>query len=100
MKIYNYYNNKTVLVTGVTGFVGKVIFEKILRVLPSIKQIYVLMRNKKGTSVLERFKKQIMSSMIFERLRKIKGDNFDKYIAEKVTILEGDLLLENVGLTQ
>ena len=34
--------------TGVTGFVGSVVLEQILRVSPSVKRIYVIIREKKG----------------------------------------------------
>lgn len=35
--IRNFYEGKTVLLTGTTGFVGKVILEKFLRSLPHLK---------------------------------------------------------------
>ena len=34
MSIVNFYTNKSILLTGVTGFLGKVIFEKLLRSAP------------------------------------------------------------------
>ena len=46
--IPNFYKNKTLFVTGATGFLGKVLLEKLLRSLPNIKQIYVLVRPKPG----------------------------------------------------
>jgi len=33
-KIGDFYEGKTLLLTGITGFLGKVILEKFLRVLP------------------------------------------------------------------
>ena len=35
---------------GATGFVGSVVLEQLLRVCPSIKRIYVLIRSKRGQS--------------------------------------------------
>lgn len=64
-----------------------------------MKKIYVLMRNKKGASVVERFKKIVMSSLIFDRLRKQQGEQFDAYIQEKVHIVEGELLMDRIGLS-
>ncbi len=43
--IIDFYKNKTVLVTGTTGFVGKVILEKLLNSLENIK-IIVIIRGK------------------------------------------------------
>lgn len=41
------YTDKSILLTGTTGFLGKVILEKILRTLPHIKTLYILIRTKK-----------------------------------------------------
>jgi fatty acyl-CoA reductase len=68
-KIGDFYEGKTLLLTGTTGFLGKVILEKFLRALPQVKRIYVLIRSKKGSSVEERFKKVIHDSEIFFKLR-------------------------------
>ena len=46
MSIQEFYNAKKILITGVTGFVGKVLLEKILWSLPSVDKIYILIRNK------------------------------------------------------
>jgi FlaA1/EpsC-like NDP-sugar epimerase len=39
--VTEFYTNKTILLTGTTGFLGKVVFEKILRSLPSVRTIYL-----------------------------------------------------------
>lgn len=59
-----YYRDKYIFLTGSTGkinnlylsegFLGKVLLEKILRVIPQIKGIYLLIRGKKGANLLER----------------------------------------------
>ena len=55
MEIAEYYNHKTLLITGCTGFVGKVVLEKIMRsCCPGVKRIYILMRPKKGVSLMKR----------------------------------------------
>jgi fatty acyl-CoA reductase len=41
-------------VTGSTGFLGKVLVEKLLRSCPDIGNIYVLMRKKKGKEPSQR----------------------------------------------
>ena len=47
---------KCVFVTGGSGFMGKVLLEKLLRSCPDIGCIYVLLRPKKGVPVQERIK--------------------------------------------
>lgn len=46
MDISSFYKNKILLITGVTGFVGKVLLEKFLWSLPDSKLFLILIRNK------------------------------------------------------
>lgn len=46
MSIQKFYQSKKLLITGVTGFVGKVLLEKFLWSLPDIDKIFILIRNK------------------------------------------------------
>lgn len=48
--IPEYYTGKNVLITGATGFMGKVLLEKLLRSCPGIRTVYVLVRPKAGQS--------------------------------------------------
>lgn len=69
MSISDFYRGKTILLTGTTGFVGKVILEKILR-STDCKCIYVMMRPKKTVTPEERLIKEILSSEIFSFVNK------------------------------
>lgn len=46
--IANWYRNQVLFITGSTGFMGKVLVEKLLRDCPEIKACYLLMRTKRG----------------------------------------------------
>ena len=65
MNIREFYKDKTIFLSGTTGFVGKVVLEKIMRSLPEIKRIYVMVRPKKSVTIQERLEKEILSSEIF-----------------------------------
>lgn len=55
-KIAEFYNGKSVFVTGFGGFLGKTLIEKMLWTSPDVKKIYVLLRgrgNKSGTQRLD-----------------------------------------------
>ena len=50
-EIAKFFVGKNVLVTGTTGFVGKVLVEKLLRSCGSINNIYCLVRSKRNGRV-------------------------------------------------
>ncbi|XP_007555407.1 fatty acyl-CoA reductase 1-like [Poecilia latipinna] len=52
--IPEYYAGKSVLITGATGFMGKVLVEKLLRSCPDVKALYILVRPKAGQSMKQR----------------------------------------------
>lgn len=52
-EIQYFYKNSTVLLTGATGFVGKLLLEKLLRQC-HVKHVYVLIREKNGTDAESR----------------------------------------------
>lgn len=63
-QVANFYKNKSIFITGGTGFLGIALIEKILRSCPDIKQIYLLLRPKKGKTIYERLteiKKNLVS---------------------------------------
>ncbi|CAK65858.1 unnamed protein product (macronuclear) [Paramecium tetraurelia] len=98
--LQQYYDKKVLFLTGCTGFVGKVLLEKTLRCLPNIACIYVLIRQKKGSNLMERFKREILDSQCFDRLRKTYGSGFEKFVSEKIYPIEGDMLKDGLGLAQ
>lgn len=56
-----FYRNANILVTGGTGFVGKVLLEKLLRSCENVRHIYVLLRSKRGLSSEQRYKELIQN---------------------------------------
>lgn len=55
-EIREFYKDANVFITGATGFVGKTLIEKLLRVT-EVDTIYILIREKKGKTVQERLDK-------------------------------------------
>lgn len=53
-ELAEFYRDATILITGATGYIGKMILEKLLRSCPDLKQIYILVRQKKGKDLNQR----------------------------------------------
>ncbi|KAH8247092.1 hypothetical protein KR032_009192, partial [Drosophila birchii] len=70
--IQEFFNNKTVFLTGGSGYLGKVIIEKLLRTT-EVKRIYTLIRPKRGVSIDERITAW-EKDPIFEVLLKAKPE--------------------------
>ena len=58
-EIVDFYRNKSVFITGATGFLGKVLIEKLLRTCHDLNKIYVLVRSKKGHSAAQRLNEML-----------------------------------------
>lgn len=61
--IKHLYQGQTIFITGVSGFLGKALLEKILRIAPTVEKIYVLIRPKKGLQPHERLKAILQSKV-------------------------------------
>lgn len=67
-RIRDTYVNKVIFITGASGFIGKVLIEKLLRSCPDIKKIYLLLRPKKGLTIKERLDGIISSEVRLSNL--------------------------------
>lgn len=96
--VKNFYEGKHILLTGTTGFIGKVLLEKFLRDTPNIGGIYVLIRRTDSTPK-QRFEEEIIGSRVFDVLREKLKDDFIPFISSKVIPVGGDLSQHNIGLS-
>ncbi|XP_029346252.1 fatty acyl-CoA reductase wat-like [Acyrthosiphon pisum] len=86
------FRNGTIFVTGSTGFLGKILTEKLLRSC-SMKKIALLVRSKKRLNSSQRVA-DICNQSMFDRLRIEKPD-----FMTKIKIIDGDLEQPSLGLS-
>lgn len=98
ISVIDTYRNKSVFLTGATGFVGKVILEKILRSTPDVRRVFVLVRPRKGQPPQQRLREEVLSSPLFDTLRASRPD-FDAWADSKVMAIGGELTVDNVGIS-
>jgi thioester reductase-like protein/phosphoserine phosphatase len=89
---------KQILLIGVTGFIGKVWLAHLLEDLPDMGKIYLLVRPQKSTSAAHRFEKIVNESPLFDRLYEHHGEDFTRFISDRVQVVEGDASRPGLGL--
>ena len=96
--IKEFYEGKTIFLTGTTGFVGKVVLEKFIRSIGNFKKMFVMVRDKKNMTVQQRFEKEILKSEIFAPLLAENPNLLDE-LRNKIFPLAGDLIIDKLGLS-
>ncbi|CAG2061973.1 unnamed protein product [Timema podura] len=91
--LQEFYRNCNVFVTGGTGFIGKVLIEKLLRSCPAINKIYVVIRPKRSKSPEER-KEELIKCSVFDVLKATNPD-----FHQKLVMVPGDCSLPKIGLS-
>jgi fatty acyl-CoA reductase len=88
-----FYAGQSIFLTGATGFLGKVFVEKVLRSCKEIREVFLLIRPKKGIGVNERLEK-MLSLPVYDKLRNEQPSSFKKLIP-----ISGDLSKKELGLS-
>ncbi|XP_051165961.1 putative fatty acyl-CoA reductase CG5065 [Leptopilina boulardi] len=91
--IQNFYAGQSVLITGGTGLLGKLLIEKLLRCCPELTSIYVIIRQKGGQDIHTRIQR-LLEEPIFEQLKCECPQ-----VLEKIIPIEGDSNLSNFGIS-
>jgi len=92
-QIATFYNDRSVFITGATGFMGKVLVEKLLRSCNGIKNIYLLLRTKKGLDARQRLE-ELFNTKIFDKIKEENPKAINKLVA-----IQGDITLPGLGIS-
>ncbi len=92
-------SGKRILLTGTTGFLAKVVLEKIIRAVPDVAGIVLVIRgNRKHATARERFEREIASSSIFDILRAEQPARLQRFFNEKIECVTGEVTEPSFGL--
>ncbi|KGN64901.2 hypothetical protein Csa_022764 [Cucumis sativus] len=89
--VLQFLHNKSIFVTGATGFLAKVMVEKILRVQPNVKKLYLLIRAADEKAATQRLNTDVIGKELFRILKEKWGENFRSMISEKLVAVAGDI---------
>jgi len=92
-EVAEYYAGRSLLVTGASGFMGKVLIEKLLYSCRDVHQVFILIRPKRQRSVDARMDDMFKSPM-FHRIRDECPEMFKKLVP-----VNGDVLQDGLGLS-
>ncbi|KAG4981048.1 hypothetical protein JHK82_034295 [Glycine max] len=75
-----------------------VFVEKILRVQPNVKKLYLLLRARDTESATQRLHAEIIGKDLFRLLKEKLGTRFNSFVSEKLAVVPGDISQEDLNL--
>lgn len=87
-----------IFITGGTGFIGKVLIEKLLWSVPEIGRLILLIRPTQDRTAAERLREEILDSPLTGRLRAFHAEIWERWVASKIHVVSGDLAQDGFGL--
>ncbi|CAO1370778.1 unnamed protein product [Diamesa serratosioi] len=90
--VQKFYAGKTIFITGASGFVGKVLLEKLLYSCSDVKEIIILMRSKKEKSAMQRVD-ELIKLPLFQRIMNDKPE-----VMKKIYPVFGDTTKPSLNL--
>ncbi len=93
-------SGRRILVTGTTGFLGKVFVSMLLHEHPDIDQLYLVIRARTQQAAEDRFYNEIAASGAFDPVRAAHGTESLEWLHSKVTVLRGDITEPLLGVPE
>ncbi|XP_053625132.1 putative fatty acyl-CoA reductase CG5065 [Plodia interpunctella] len=91
-QVNEWYRGRSILLTGASGLMGKVLIEKLLYSVPDVGYVYALVRSKRGKSPEARIE-DMWKLPLFSRIREEKP-----HVMKKLIPVTGDIIYDNLGI--
>ncbi|KAL0858670.1 hypothetical protein ABMA27_011162 [Loxostege sticticalis] len=92
-RIPQFYAGRSVFITGATGFMGKVLVERLLWTCPDVGKLFLLMRSK-GTETQHDRLLDLKQSQVFDAIREKCPAQLDK-----LRLVSGDITKPELGIS-
>lgn len=92
------FAGKRILLTGATGFVAKVLLEKLIRTVPDLGRVVLLIRAGEHGDARARLEREIAASSVFDHLRAVRPVWLERFLAERVECVTGEITEPGFGL--
>ncbi|MEN9581154.1 MAG: hypothetical protein RJA70_4163, partial [Pseudomonadota bacterium] len=103
LRLRETFENKSFVVVGGTGFLGKVWWVMMLHRFPEVRKLYIVVRPRRShgryLSGQDRFWSEIATNDCLSPLREQHGEHFFDFLREKVTVIEGDVVQPLCGIS-
>ncbi|XP_042515249.1 fatty acyl-CoA reductase 2, chloroplastic-like [Macadamia integrifolia] len=98
--IVKFLRGKRFFITGATGFLAKVLLEKILRTVPDVGKIFLLIKAQNKEDAMNRLKNEIINEELFKCLQQIHGKTYQSYMLSKLVPVMGNICECNIGMEE
>jgi len=98
-EICRFLEGRTLFVTGATGFLAKLLVEKVLYEQPRVRKIYLLVRGGGSQErARQRLEESLMGSALFDRLRAAHGAEYEEFMRSKLEAVDGSMEADGLGI--
>ncbi|RWR72082.1 Male sterility [Cinnamomum micranthum f. kanehirae] len=92
------FKGKNLLITGATGFLGKVLIEKVLRTIPDVGKIFLVIKAKSKEDSMKRLQNEILQADLFKCLKEIHGESYQSFMLSKLVPVAGDVRKDDLDI--
>ncbi|XP_042481307.1 fatty acyl-CoA reductase 2, chloroplastic-like [Macadamia integrifolia] len=98
--IVKFLRGKQLFITGATGFLAKVLIEKILRTAPDVGRIFLLIKARNKEDAVNRLRNEIINEELFKCLKQNHGKAYQSFMLSKLVPVVGNVCESNIGMEE